>query len=165
MAVTTNIKIRGEWDETGSGDLFTPRAQHTIEHLIALASGTSASQADLVWSDTRTLAATSENLDLAGSLSGALGTTVTFAKVSGIIIRNNTATAAAKLLVGGAASNQFINWVANSSDILQIGPSGILFLTSPVDGYAVTAATGDILKIDSGAATISYSIVIWGRSV
>lgn len=83
MAVTTDIKIRGEWNETGTGDLFTPRAQHTIEHLIALASGTSASQADLVWSDTRSLTATSENLDLAGSLTGALGTTVRSLRCAG----------------------------------------------------------------------------------
>lgn len=54
--------------------------------------------------------------------------------------------------------------MANATDIVHVGPGGILILTSPVDGYAVTAATGDILKIDSGAATINYTIVIWGRS-
>jgi hypothetical protein len=138
---------------------------HALTHVLDMVTGTGASQSDLVWSDTRSLVATSESIDLAGTLTSQLtGATVTFAEVTAIIIRNNATTTAYKLLVGGAAANQFINWVAAANDIVHIGPGGIFVLTSPVDGFAVTAGTGDILKIDSGAVTISYSIVVIGRS-
>jgi hypothetical protein len=71
------------------------------------------------------------------------------------------------VLVGGAASNQFINWVGNSSDIVVVKPGGILFLYTPTDpGYAVTAGTGDLLKIaNSGAGTgVTFDIYIGGTS-
>lgn len=164
MAVTTKITVQGEWTETGSGDLGTPRKVHAITEIINLVSGTGNSQADKVWSDSRSLAATSENLDLAGSLTDAFGSTVTFAEVAGLWIHNTSNTSTEILSVGGAASNAFVNWVGNSSDIIKIGAGGVMLLTAPVDGYAVTAGTGDILKIDAGSDTITYEIVIWGRS-
>lgn len=129
-----------------------------------LATGTSANQADLMWHDTRTLTATSEDLDLAGSLTDAFGDTLTLVKVKMILIHNKSTTATETLAVGGAAANQFVNWIGNSSDIVNIGPDGLLLLWSPVDGYAVTAATGDLLKIDSGSDTITYDIVVIGTS-
>ena len=129
-----------------------------------LTSGTTTDKADLLWWDTRTLAATSEDLDLAAGLTDTFGNVLTFVEIVGLAIKNTSTTTAEILAVGGAAGNQFINWVANSSDIVNIDPDGILFLWSPLDGYTVTAGTGDLLKIDAGAATITYEIVIIGRS-
>ena len=165
MATQTKISVSLEAIETGTADLGTPRLVHALTNVLDMVTGTGSSQSDLVWSDTRSLAATSESIDLAVTLTSQLtGAVVTFAKVKAILIRNNTATTLHKLIVGGAAANQFINWVGDATDKIHVGPSGVFLLTSPVDGFAVTAATGDILKIDSGALTISYTIVIIGTS-
>ena len=39
---------------------------------------------------------------------------------------------------------------------------GLLLLVSPIDGYAVTAATGDILQLDPGADTIDATLLLAG---
>ena len=132
-----------------------------------VASGTTASSIDLLYSATRTLtASSSEDLDLSGALADTLGQTCVFADVRMICVVALAANTN-NVLVGGAASNQFINWVSNSSDVVVVKPGGCLFLYTPTDpGYAVTAATGDLLKIaNSGAGTsVTYDIYIAGTS-
>jgi hypothetical protein len=130
-------------------------------------SGVGADQADRLFTDTRTLAAsTSESLDLAGVLTDAFGALITFSRINALII----AAAAANtnnVLVGGAAANQFINWVGDPTDIVTVRPGGLLMLVArDTTGYAVTAATGDLLKINnSGAGTsVTYDVIALGRS-
>lgn len=167
MAAITEMTARVTVKETGTNlGIGLPKQDHRWEMLLSMLSGTSNSQSDVVWSDTRTLAATSEDLDLAGSLPAPLDPsgTVTFAEVTLIAIRNKSTTSTEILSVGGAAANQFINWVGDATDIVKIGANGVLLWTAPVDGAAVTAGTGDKLKIDSGADTITYDILIVGRS-
>jgi len=162
LATKINIVLSAAYEDT---DDIDPRLG-SLAFAIAdsLADGTADNQADLFFADRRTLTATSEDLDLAGSLTDAKGNTLTFVEIVAILIHNRSTTATEKLAVGGAAANQFINWVANSSDIVNIGPDGILLLWSPVDGYGVTAGTGDLLKIDAGSDTIIYDILLVGRS-
>jgi len=146
-------------------DLSTPQDSLSKSFRDTLATGTALDQADRLWHDTRTLTATSEDLDLAGGLTDGLGETITFAKVKAVLIVNKNVTAGAILKIGGAAANQFVNWVADASDIVNVQPGGALLLWAPsLAGYGVTADTGDKLKIDSGAATIEYDIVIIGTS-
>lgn len=129
----------------------------------SLADGDALDSAQVVWHDRRTLSATSEDLDLSGSLTGSFGVSVAFTKIKGFLVYNRATTAGYTLALGGAASNQFINWVANSSDIVNVGPGGCFFLWNPsLAGYAVTAGTGDLLKINSGANAITFDIVLIG---
>lgn len=129
--------------------------------------GTTSGKMDLLYSATRTLAASaSEDLDLSGALVDTLGQTCVFADARMICIVASSANTN-NVLVGGAASNQFINWVGNSSDVVVVKPAGCFFLYTPTDaGYAVTAGTGDLLKIaNSGAGTgVTYDIYIGGTS-
>jgi hypothetical protein len=161
---TIDLRIKGSY--TTARDLESPVSQYDILFRHVLSSGTGLDQGDLLWSDERILSATSENIDLAGGgLSDGLGSALAFVKVKGIYIRNMATTAGYNLLVGGAATNAFINWVGDATDIVNVGPGGALLLYNPsAAGYAVTAATGDILKIDSGANAITYRIVIIGTS-
>ena len=162
LATTLTIALGADY--RNALDLNTVRDSLAYNIAKSLATGTAANQADRSWHDTRTLTGTSEELDLAGVLTDGFGATLTFVKIKAIVIQNKNTTAAANLAIGGAAANGFINWVANATDIVNIGPGGVLVLYSPVDGYGVTAATGDLLKINSGAATISYDIAIIGTS-
>jgi len=128
--------------------------------------GTGSSQADIVFRDQRTLAAsTSENLDLAGDLTDAYGTTLTFVDVKMLYV-SAASTNGANIVVGGAASNAFVGAFADATDKVNLPASAWLKWVNPIDGYAVTAGTGDILKIENsdGAATATYDIVIVGTS-
>src|SRR6185312_7528683 len=87
-----------------------------------LSTGSGASQASEVFSDTRTLASgANETLDLNGSLTDALGASVAFTKVKILMIRNNGTTA---LTVGGAATNGFISPFGTATDTIKVQPGG-----------------------------------------
>ncbi len=132
-----------------------------------VANGTGANQADLVFRDQRTLAlSTSENLDLAGSLTDAYGTTITFARIKMIYVKAASDNGG-NIVVGGAAANTFVGFFANSSDKINLTAGQMLQVTAPdATGWAVTAGTADILKVenDDGSDTGTYDIVIVGAS-
>lgn len=147
----------------------TALVQLKLTKSLQLSSGTGLGQADQMWFDTRTIAASgTDDLDLAGVLVNGLGQTVTFARIKGLYV----AAAAANtnnVVVGGAAANQFTNWVADVTDKIVVRPGGVflLFTGGDATSYAVTAATGDILRIaNSGAGTsVDYDIVLIGSTV
>ena len=149
--------------------LSNPQDLLSFKKDLVFANGTGANQADKRWSSAaRSLAGTTaESLDLACSLLDYRGNAITFARIKGLAIFNNAAIGAANLIqVGGAASNAFINWVANSSDIVNVRPQGVLILFAPdATAYAVTGTTGDILQIkNSAVGTITYDIALLGAS-
>lgn len=150
---------------TSALDLSTPTDALTKDYSINLGDGNGANQANQVFHDQRTLAASaSEELDLAGGLTNPLGQTVTFTKIKALLIRaaaGNTN----DVLVGGAAANGFIAPFGDATDVIKVKPGGTLLLVAPdADGYAVTAATGDLLKIANSAAGsgVTYDIVAIG---
>lgn len=142
-----------------------PQDLLSFNHVLAFANGTGANQADKRWSSAgRSLAGTaSENLDLAGVLLDYRGNAITFARIKAIAVYNYGPNI---LKVGGAASNAFVNWVADATDIVQVRTGGLLLLVAPdATAYAVTGTTGDILKIANAAAgAITYDIGLLGAS-
>lgn len=131
----------------------------------ALTNGSGANQANQAYAGRRTLAASAtENLDLSGGLINAFGTALLFTAIKAIVI-----TAAAgntnDVLVGGAASNGFVSWVGDPADVVKVKPGGMFVIAAPnAAGFAVTAATADLLKIaNSGAGTgVTYDVVVIG---
>lgn len=127
------------------------------------ASGSNADQANTEWDDTRTLAASaSESIDLSGVLIDVFGNKIADAKIREIIIvaaDGNTN----NIEVGGAASNAFLLF-KDATDIAVIEPGGKLYMSFPNTGRAVTAATGDLLKIAnaSSGTSVTYDIIIVG---
>jgi len=120
--------------------------------------GTGTDQVGAVWNDdTRSLASTTETLDLDGltDFKGATMSDNNAVKVF-CIINNETATGK-KLIVGGGDWAAATMMLVDSTDKINIGPGGILLAVSPVDGYTVTASTGDGLLLDSGSNTVSFS--------
>jgi len=164
-SLTAKATLKLSSTYTNPLDLSTPVDSFLADWSKSFTNGTGTDQANLVWHDTRTLAGTSEDLDLNASLTSTLvpgAVTVKFTNIKILAIRNNSTTTTEILAVGGAAGTQFVNWVANSSDIVNIGPSGMLILISPIDGYAVGAGASDLLKINSAAATFTYDIWLVG---
>lgn len=129
-----------------------------------LTSGTGLDNADRIYHARPTAAASADSFDLTAVLLDVFGNAITFTKIKGIIIRNRSAVAGETLAVGGNA-NALVNWVANATDIVNVGPDSLFILWNPsLAGYGVTATTGDILDVDPGAATIIYDIVLIGTS-
>lgn len=147
-------------------DLTTATAPVQYRKANTLTNGTGANQADLIFTDTRTLAASAtEDLDLAGVLVGAFGATLTFARVKGLFIvaavgnTNN-------VNVTRPAANGVPLFLA-ASDGVAVRPGGWIGLSAPdATGYPVTAATGDLVTITNSAAgtSVTYDVIIIGSS-
>lgn len=168
MGLTAKVYAQIHARQTGSADLGTP--SFNTEALAILAtefgSGTSENQVDKMFSDSRTInASSSETLDLAGSLSDAFGATITFATVKAILIKANAGNTN-NVVVGNAGANDFVGPFGAATHTIAVKPGGVFLITAPETGWTVTAGTGDALKIaNSGAGTgVTYSIIILGTS-
>jgi hypothetical protein len=131
--------------------------------------GTGAGQADRLYQARRTIAASgTDDLDLAGTLTDVLGQTLTFVKIKAIMV-SAAAGNTNNVVLGGAASNGFTTWTGAATDKVVIRPGGTFALIAgqgDAAGYAVTATTGDLLRVaNSGAgSTVTYDIVVVGTS-
>jgi len=165
--VTAQVRLSIAASLTGSNDLGSPKLKlDDIVESLELTPGTdSTGKADLLFSDTRTLAASgTEDLDLAGVLANAFGATITAAEVVLVFIR------AAE---GNTNNVNVTQPAANGAPIFLAAGDGVAvkpgeyFLFQSRSGAAVTAGTGDLLTVtNSGAgAAVDYDIVVIGRSV
>lgn len=148
-----------------AGDLSFALDRFEKNYIKALTDGTGADQAKNHWHDQRTLGASaSENLDLAGGLTNLLGDVLTFTKIKAIFIFAAVANTN-DVVIGNAAANAWVGPFGAATHTLAIKPGGTLLLTAPdVNGYAVTAGTGDQLKVlNGGAGTgVTYDIILVG---
>lgn len=146
-------------------DLDTADDPLAKDYTQLLSSGTGANQASNMFHDQRTIgASSSENLDLSGVLTNVFGVVLTFTKIKALFVRAAAANVNDVLL--GNGTNPFIGpFGAAGASVVTVKPGGTaLFIAPDATGYAVTAATGDILKVaNSGAGTgVTYDIVIIG---
>jgi len=166
MALSTKILTQVVATLTDALDLSTATDPLSYAYRQTLTSGTGANQADMLWHDTRTLAASgTEDLDLAGVLVNGLGDTQTFARVKAIFV-----TAAAgntnNVNVTRPAANGVPLFLA-AGDGVAVRPGGMFAAVAPdATGYAVTGATGDLLTVTNSAAgtSVTYSVIVIGAS-
>jgi len=164
MSVTGTLTLKVSAREVASGDLRDAVAEHLWQSLLGWESGTTSTKADRVWSDTRSAAASADTIDLLGSLTDIAGTTISFVDVLGFAVKNKSTTATENLTVG-AGSNPWFGWLGATGDSVKVPPGGcFVWFAGTVDDASPTAGTGDILTIDPGSDTISYDIIVWGRS-
>lgn len=145
-------------DQITSGSNSFPALTRTITD------GTGAAQCNKYYRSYRTLTAGSaDNLDLAGSLTDPFGATLTFTGIKYLVIALISASnnGTNKLTVGNATNP----WVGPMGATGTIDVYDALELYHPgASGWAVTAGTGDILKINNpGASPITYCILIAGN--
>jgi hypothetical protein len=153
--------------QVGTNDLGSPKLGVDVSKLLTLIEGTAATnQANLLFSDTRTLSASAtEDLDLSGVLTSAFGATITAAEIVLIYVAAASGNTN-NVNVTRPASNGFIGPFLAAGDGLAVKPGEYVPLVSQ-SGWAVTAGTGDLLTItNSGSGTsVTYDIVIVGRTV
>jgi hypothetical protein len=165
MALSATIQAKVSASHTNVLDLGTATFPLSVIQSLSLTDGTGASQADRIFTDTRTLAASAaESLDLAGSLTNAYGT-VTFARIKAVLV-----TAAS----GNTNDVQFTRPASNGVPLFMAAGDGIalapgdffLWASSTAAGKAVTASTGDLLTLtnSAGSTSVDYTVVIIGAS-
>lgn len=165
-SVSARLSFSARQDNTV--DLGASSARRQINQLAELVAGTGAGQADCLFVDTRTLAASAtEDLDLAGALTDAFGVAQVFARVKGLIVvaaAGNTNT----VQVTRPASNGVPLFLA-AGDGVGVRPGEVLALIAgeaDAVGHAVTASTGDLLTFTNGGAgtSVTFDVAIFGCS-
>ena len=149
-------------------DLGSASAPIGKTYRTVLTDGVAAGQADKIFHDTRTLAASAtEDLDLAGVLSDPLGDVLTLAKIKGLII-SAAAANANDVIVGAAAGSPWLALLGAAGTVtLRPGATLAVFCgAADAAGYAVVAGTGDLLKVanSAGGTGVDYDVIIIGTS-
>jgi hypothetical protein len=163
MAIAGNAKASVTITETGTAGIETPASSLAVSASWSIANGTAASQADLKYAGTRTLAAgANENLDLNALLTSVFGTTLTFVKLR-LIYLKAAPTNPANLTLTRPASG--VPLFVAASDAIELEPGAWFMYASPTGGKSVTAATADLLNVLAGAGgNHSYDVVLVGTS-
>ncbi len=125
-----------------------------------ITNGTGGDQANMIWTDTRTVAASDdEDLDLYGSLTNAFGDTINFTTIKGIFIFASSLNTNNAIISGTAA-------ILNGSDVITLKPGGMLCIYDPsAGGYAVTDSSSDLINVEnsSSGTGIDYDVIIVGE--
>lgn len=168
MTVTSSLSAAVGYSQSSALDLGTANLPVSVRQAVQFASGTGAGMADVAFQDRRTLAASaSEDLDLAGSLVGPFGATLTFAKVKGLYLKAAD-TNTNNVVFGAAGSNAWATLLNSTGTItLRPGATALFFVgQAEASGYTVTPATGDLLHaLNGGSGTpVTYDVVVIGTS-
>ena len=168
MAVTATVAQGVTGSQTSALDLGTVTFPFSAAAGVSYSSGTAAGQCDMVFTDTRTLSASgTEDIDLAGSLTGALGNTLTFARIKAVHVSAASGNTNS-VQVTRPASNG-VPWLMAAGDGIALRPGAAVTWASGTGdstGVAVTAGTGDLITITNSAGTtgVTYNIVVLGCS-
>lgn len=167
MSLTSRVAVTFTARQVVTLDLSSAESVLNSAPFLDFANGTGANQADVVWSDTRSLGpSASEDLDLiGGGLTDPFGVAFAPARIKAILISSAKANLNDMTLFGDALGPAFLNTAATT---ITLAPGGVFLLTDPsAAGYPVGAGATDIVQIANAAGTntISYSIVILGCSI
>lgn len=145
-------------------DLVNAQAAMSYESKQAFSNGTGANNVNNIFSDTRTLSASAnEDLDLAGGLANALGTTLTFTKIKFLHIKaaagnTNNVQITRKTDTG-------VPFLLADGDGFALTPGAeVTFVWPDANGIAVTGATDDIINVanSAGGTSVTYTIIVGG---
>lgn len=164
MAVTSKSSVVLDITHTGTADA-APALHLAKTYAKTLDNG----EANVFWYDAgRTVAASSsEDLDLAASLTDAYGATITFARVLGLVVvaaAGNTN----NVVLGDDATAPWTT-LLGADGTIAVRPGGVLAVmcaSADTTGYLVTATTADILQVaNSGSGTsVTYDVALWGKA-
>jgi hypothetical protein len=166
MTLRAELTARLTAHQVGGSDFGGPVFDPSIEKILQFTNGTGAGQADILWADERTLAASAtEDLDLAGVLTDAFGATVASAELVAILVI--AADANTNNVVLGAATNP-IALFGGTTPTYAVKPGGIFLVAAPNAAGLLTVGAGstDVLKVaNSGSGTsVTYKIAVLARS-
>lgn len=162
MDVTAIIKLALSATRTLSSDLESGSSNIAATIQNTLANGTDDNEIDLIYADTETLTTgATKTYDLDNLSDPITGGAVAFAKIQAIVFYSKL-TANKMLTLGGG---DFQGPFTAAADSIDVPPEGIVVLTRPIDGWTVTASTGDGLLITNALGGPStFDIYLFGSS-
>ena len=170
MAIQATLTASLSATETG-GNTYTDKFTPLVQKVQKIADGTAANQADILYANERTVTTgADDDIDLAGVLTDAFGSTITAAELVALIVINQQqdGTANTTDLTIGNGSNPFVGFLGGTTPTVgPIKPGGcfMLFAGDAAGIGTVTATTADILRItNSAGASATYQIAILARS-
>jgi len=157
-------RIRGTVSAAPDAGTATCPISESVTH--TLANGTAADQANAVYVDAFSISASSStSIDLAGSLTDPLNNAVVFTAIKSILLEADSTNT--NNIILGNGTNPFVGPFGAGTHTVAVEPGGVMLLaTRSAAGWAVTAGTGDILKLaNSGAGSaVTGRIVIVGEA-
>jgi hypothetical protein len=166
MSATLDLSVICKTVTTQTGVGFNDEAvsaPNTGAYSLKLKSGVAANQQDIEYSTRRNAVNGDTDLDLTALVHEETGQAINFAKVTGFMVVYHSTTSTEELTLGGAPTNPWITWLIATGDGVKLGAGGSMTLTSPVDGWVVTAGTGMVFRISTSASS-DWSLKIWGRT-
>ena len=161
IQASVSVTYNGTVGENGVDTASLPVAYLVNQ---ALANGTGANQAEVIYKDNRTLAAgASDTIDLhGGTFKDAFGNGIVLSKVLALVIKN-AGGSSGTLTVGDAATNAWAAALgATGTVIVDIG--GALVLIAPsATGYPVSSASFELKVLNNGAGNSTYDILVIGN--
>jgi hypothetical protein len=155
-----SLTTRLAWSRVDSQEIGSVTDKNTVAGTYSIGDGSTAGNADVVWSDTRTIPAASiDAIDLLSLTTATLGVSVpqTIRQLRIVRVVNNESATGKKILVGCDAS------AANYA--FAVGPGSEICAINNTDSWAVTNAN-NVLRIgNTGTASVSYTIFLIGTSV
>ena len=166
MSVQGKITASINLTEGSAVDFGSAIRQILASFSLTLDNGTGDNQADLVFADQRTLAASAtENLDLAGALAQTFGATLTMAKLKAMYFK--AADGNTNNVIIGNVTNGIVGPFGAATHSILVPPGGVFLWAGPKTGQTITAGTQDLIKVaNSGGGTgVTYDVVLLGTSV
>lgn len=157
-AVDLNVIAGVVGSLTKATDNTSPTDPVGINKAVRFTYGTGTNQINEGVHDRRSLAATSENIDLQATLANAFGDNPVFTKIRAVLFFNRETTSGYDLTLTG----NFMKRFAGGTPQHVVPPGGVYLITSPIDGWVVTDTTFDTITANSGANTVAYDVVILG---
>lgn len=169
MAKTVTSSINVQLNSILANTLGVAAGQATIQRglLKALASGVGADQCDVVYSETKTIAASGTyDVDLTGALTDAFGAAANFARVKLVAVFADAGNTN-NVVVGGAAATQWQGPFGAVAHTVHCAPGGLVVLMrSDATAWPVVGGASDLLRFTNGAAgtSVLFDFIILGCS-
>lgn len=169
MALSGTFKVNANFTQTKTPDNTT--AQAVINHAAALSfsDGVTAGAADVIWTDTRTLAASaSETIDLRGTLTNAYGDAAVFADIRCILVTADDGnTNNVNVTKPSTSPETGAPLFLASGDGIAVRPGGFFaWGCDDATGIPTVAGTADKIGFanSAGSTEVTYKITIVGAS-
>ncbi len=158
LRTTLSISLFPQYTNPLNLSLPIDDLQYAFERV--LQTGIAPTYANRSWHDERETTGV-DDIDLGGgTLVDAFGRPLDLARVKIFFIRNLSAVGT--LIVGAAAAQEWSAPFGAAGDTENIPPLSVLLRTNLVDGWIVVPGATDRLRINSGAETVEYDIVVIG---
>lgn len=163
ILLLSTATIRGELKTArDGGDAVFPVREGTVK---SVANGTGADEGNAVYVDDFSIAASGNlDIDLAGSLTDAHGNALVFTAIKEILLTAGAANTN-DVVMGNGGVNSFLGPFGAAAHTLTLKPGQRAGVTNySAAGWAVTAGTGDILRLanSSSGSAVTGTITIVG---